>query len=98
MAEVAAVTDLDLLGALERAELPDFDRPDRRTRTARRYARAMLIDSPATPIDWDPIYAELRQTFTESEIVELGRVAAIAIGGIMGPGGLEPRETEERWT
>jgi AhpD family alkylhydroperoxidase len=68
--------------AAQACALPDFNHPDARTRAALRYARALTIDSPANPIDWDPIYAELHQCFTDSEIVELGCFAAIAIGGV----------------
>ncbi|MFT3866433.1 MAG: carboxymuconolactone decarboxylase family protein [Solirubrobacterales bacterium] len=68
--------------AAQACALPDFDHPDARTRAALRYARALTIDSPADPIDWEPIYAELRQVFTDPEIVELGCFAAIAIGGV----------------
>lgn len=60
---------------------------------------ATIIDCPPSSIDWAPIYAELRQSFTDSEIVELGHLAAIPIGGIMETEALGPRRrTEERWT
>lgn len=62
--------------------MPDFDHPDPRTRAALRYARALTLDGPANPVDWDPVYAELRQSFTDAEVVELGCFAAIAIGGV----------------
>jgi AhpD family alkylhydroperoxidase len=62
--------------------LPDFDHPDPRTRAALRFARALTLDGPATPVDWDAVYAELGECFSEAEIVELGCFAAIAIGGV----------------
>jgi hypothetical protein len=43
MPEVAALTDLDLHGVLERAELPDSDHPGPRTQADRRYACAIAI-------------------------------------------------------
>ena len=68
--------------ATQACALPDFNHPDARTRAALRYARALTIDSPANPVDWESIYAELHETFTDPEIVELGCFAAIAIGGV----------------
>ena len=63
--------------------LPDFNHPDPRTRAALRYARALVLDSPADDgSKFDPIYEELRSVFTDAEIVELGCFAAIAIGGV----------------
>lgn len=62
--------------------MPDFDHPDPRTRAALRFARALTLDAPASPVRWDPIYDELRSCFEEDEIVELGCFAAIAIGGV----------------
>lgn len=62
--------------------LPDFDHPDRRTRAALRFARALVADSPSTPVTWDPVYAELGECFSPGEIVELGCFAAIALGGV----------------
>jgi hypothetical protein len=35
------------------------------------------------PGAFNPVYAELRQVFSEAEIVELGCFAAIAIGGVI---------------
>lgn len=61
---------------------PDFNHPDARTRAALRFARAMVLDAPATPADWDPVYAEMRSVFSPAEIVELGCFAAIALGGV----------------
>lgn len=62
--------------------LPDFDHPDPRTRAALRFARALVTDSPATPVAWDPVYAELGECFAPGEVVELGCFAAIALGGV----------------
>lgn len=62
--------------------LPDFDHRDPRTRAALRYVRALVLDTPADPVRWDPVYEELRSCFAEEEIVELGCFAAIAIGGV----------------
>jgi AhpD family alkylhydroperoxidase len=71
--------DEDAAGA---CALPDFDHPDPRTRAALRYARALVADSPQTPVAWDPVYAELGECFSPAEIVELGCFAAIALGGV----------------
>jgi AhpD family alkylhydroperoxidase len=62
--------------------LPDFNHPDPRARAALRFARALTLDSPSDPVDWDPIYEELHATFDDDEIVELGCFAAIAVGGV----------------
>jgi AhpD family alkylhydroperoxidase len=62
--------------------MPDFNHPDPRTRAALRYARALTLDSPSSPCQWDPVYAELNECFDDAEIVELGCFAAIAIGGV----------------
>jgi AhpD family alkylhydroperoxidase len=62
--------------------LPDFNHPDPRTRAALRFARALTLDSPADPVDWDPVYAELHDVFDDDEIVELGCFSAIAVGGV----------------
>lgn len=63
--------------------LPQFDHPDPRVRAALRYARALVLDSPADDgTAFDSIYEELRSVFTNAEIVELGCFAAIAIGGV----------------
>lgn len=61
---------------------PDFDHPDARTRAALRFARSMVLDAPASPVDWDPVYAELRSAYSDAEIVELGCFAALAVGGV----------------
>lgn len=61
---------------------PDFDHPDARTRAALRFARGMVFDGPATPVDWDSVYDELQSVFSPAEIVELGCFAAIAVGGV----------------
>ena len=58
-----------------------------------------IVDCPPSSTDWGLIYGELRQNFTDSEIVELGYLAAIPIGGIMEAGAVEvSTRTEERWT
>ena len=63
--------------------LPDFHHPDPRTRAALRYARALVVDSPADDGSrFDAIYEELGANFSDAEIVELGCFAAIAIGGV----------------
>ena len=62
--------------------LPDFNHPDPRARAALRFARALTLDSPSDPVDWDLIYEELHATFDDDEIVELGCFAAIAVGGV----------------
>jgi AhpD family alkylhydroperoxidase len=62
--------------------MPDFQHPDPRTRAALGFARAITLDSPAAPVDWDPVYADLHEVFDEGEIVELGCFAAIALGGV----------------
>ena len=63
--------------------LPDFNHPDPRKRAALRYARAMVLDSPADDgSQFDAVYEELRSVFSDAEIVELGCFAAIAIGGV----------------
>jgi AhpD family alkylhydroperoxidase len=63
--------------------LPDFNHPDPRKRAALRYARALVLDSPADDgSKFDAVYEELRSVFTDAEIVELGCFAAIAIGGV----------------
>ncbi len=74
---------LALEQGLEEAEaracaLPDFNHPDPRTRAALRYARALTLDGD----DFDEVYAELHDVFSDAEIVELGCFAAIAIGGV----------------
>lgn len=61
---------------------PDFNHPDPRTRAALRFARALALDSPSTPVAWDPVYSELHEVFGEAEIVELGCFGAIALGGV----------------
>lgn len=61
--------------------LPDFNHPDPCTRAALRFACAMAL--PATDSQaFDAVYAELRESFDNSEIVELGCFAAIAVGGV----------------
>lgn len=62
--------------------LPDFDHPDPRVRAALRFARAMTLDGPAVTTDWDAVYDELREVYSDGEIVELGCFAAMAIGGV----------------
>lgn len=63
--------------------LPDFNHPDPRTRAALRYARALVLDTPADDgSNFDVVYAELRSVFSDAEVVELGCFAAIAIGGV----------------
>jgi AhpD family alkylhydroperoxidase len=63
--------------------LPDFNHPDPRKRAALRYARALVLDSPADDGSaFDAVYEELRSVFSDAEIVELGCFAAIAIGGV----------------
>ncbi len=62
---------------------PDFNHPDPRVRAALRYARALVLDSPASDgSDFNAVYAELRSVFSDAEVVELGCFAAIAIGGV----------------
>ena len=68
--------------AAQACAMPDFNHPDPRARAALRYARALTLDGPGCPVDWDPVYAELHQVFADAEIVELGCFAAIAIGGV----------------
>ena len=52
-------------------------------RAALRYARALVLDAPGDDgRAFDAVYAELRQVFSDAEIVELGCFAAIAIGGV----------------
>ena len=43
MPDLAALTDLDLHGVLERAELPGFEYPGPRTQADRQYACAIAI-------------------------------------------------------
>jgi alkylhydroperoxidase family enzyme len=62
--------------------MPDFNHPDPRTRAALRFARALTLDAPGVPTNWDSIYAELRSVFDLGEIVELGCFAALALGGV----------------
>jgi AhpD family alkylhydroperoxidase len=63
--------------------MPDFNHPDPRARAALRYARALVLDAPGDDgRAFDAVYAELRQVFSDAEIVELGCFAAIAIGGV----------------
>ena len=84
--------------AAEACALPDFDGPDPRTRAALRYARALTVDSPASPVDWDSVYAELHASFGDAEIVELGCFAAIAIGGVKLSRSINEPAGPDRWT
>ncbi len=61
--------------------LPGADHPDPRTRAALRFARALVLEQ--SPDAFDPVYAEVREQFTEAEVVELALFAANAIGGII---------------
>lgn len=58
----------------------DYDHPDPRTRAALRYARVLATENDQAA--FDAVYAELREVFTDAEVVELGCFAAIAIGGV----------------
>lgn len=63
--------------------MPDFNHPDPRARAALRYARALALDRPGDDGSaFDAVYEELREVFSDSEVVELGCFAAIAIGGV----------------
>jgi AhpD family alkylhydroperoxidase len=62
--------------------MPSYAHPDARVRAALRLARSMVIDAPASPVDWNEVYAELGSVYDEAEIVELGCFAAMAIGGV----------------
>lgn len=62
--------------------MPDSNNLDPRVRAALRFAKALVSDGPATPVDWDPVYAQLDEVYDEAEIVELGCFAAIALGGV----------------
>ena len=63
--------------------LPDFNHPDPRTRAALRFARALVLDAPGDDgSTFDAVYEELREVFSDAEVIELGCFAAIAIGGV----------------
>jgi AhpD family alkylhydroperoxidase len=62
---------------------PDFHHPDPRVRAALRFARAVVLDTPADDgSTFDGVFEELRSVFTDAETVELGCFVAIAIGGV----------------
>ncbi len=64
--------------------MPDFNHPDPRVRAALRYSRALVQAAPGDDgREFDEVYAELREVFSDAEIVELGCFAAIAIGGVI---------------
>jgi len=67
---------------VEACASPQFDHPDPRVRAALRYARALVLDGPTRPADWDAVYAELRAAYDDDEVVELGCFAAMALGGV----------------
>ncbi len=60
--------------------MPSIEHPDPRVRAALHYARALVADAGRE--ECDRVYAELKEHYSEAEIVELGCFAAIAIGGV----------------
>ena len=64
------------------AALPDADGLDYRQRVACRYGRALVLNDPTTePQIFDSVYEELREAFSDAEIVELVCLAMMCIGG-----------------
>ena len=70
---------------LDEAEAVACARPTTTTPTHERARRCATRGCSATENDqaaFDAVYAELRDVFSDEEVVELGCFAAIAIGGV----------------
>jgi alkylhydroperoxidase family enzyme len=61
----------------ESCALPDWEHPDPPTRAALHYARTLTLDDGRD----DEVYAELREHFSTSEIVELAAFFCLTMGG-----------------
>jgi len=57
--------------------LPDWDHPDPKTRAALHYARTLTLDDGRDA----EVYAELKQHFTWSEVIELSAFFCLTAGG-----------------
>jgi len=62
---------------LDPARLPDWDHPDPKTRAALHYARTLTLDDGRDA----EVYAELKQHFTWSEVIELSAFFCLTAGG-----------------
>ncbi len=70
--------------------LPNWEHPDPKTRAALHYARTLTLDDGRDA----EVYAELRQHYTEAEIVEMSAFFCLTAGGnrMAHSWGIEPRE------
>lgn len=69
---------------LEACSLPGFDHPDARVQAALRFARSIASDTdPNVEINWDSVYAQLREHYDEAEIAELLAFTVAALGGVL---------------
>jgi len=57
--------------------LPNWEHPDPRTAAALHYARTLVLDDGRD----DEVYGELRQHYSDAEIVELAAFAMLTMGG-----------------
>jgi len=62
---------------IESCALPDWEHPDPKTRAALHYARTLTLADGRD----EEVYAELREHFTNAEIVELGAFFTLTAGG-----------------
>lgn len=68
--------------AVDTCSLPDFNHPDRRTRTALRLARELALDNASKdPARFDSVYADLHEVFDDEEIMELAGICVLFVGG-----------------
>jgi alkylhydroperoxidase family enzyme len=70
--------------------LPNWEHPDPRTRAALHYARTLVLDDGRD----EEVYAELREHYTDAEIIELAAFFCLTMGGnrMAKSWGIEPHE------